>query len=298
MNGKATFMLILAVVSGLGAMYGTSQLLSKDRGPKPVVMQDVVVAVRNLKVDELLRADLVKITKMPKENVPAGSFTTAKAVFDRFVQIQILTNEPVVDAKLAPKGTVAGLVARIPQGMRAFAIEITETTGVSGFVLPGNHIDIIQSRPNARPGQAETEIVLQNVLVLATGQTFIRPEDKSILARTVTVAVSPNQVETLVAARAKGALTLSLRGVNDTQVVESTPTPAVVPPPPPPQPPPPPPEPEPVARKRIAEADDLDLGPRQKFKRITILHGSQAEFVLVPLPGQELRPDEQDPPGR
>ncbi|HEV3121872.1 MAG TPA: Flp pilus assembly protein CpaB, partial [Isosphaeraceae bacterium] len=124
MNGKATFMLILAVVSGLGAMYGTSKLLSKERGPQPVVMQDVVVAARSLKADEVLKADLLKVIQMPKDSAPAGSVKTPKDVFERFVQIPILADEPVVDAKLAPKGAVAGLVSRIPLGMRAFAIEI------------------------------------------------------------------------------------------------------------------------------------------------------------------------------
>ena len=64
-------------------------------------------------------------------------------------------------------------------------------------------------------GPAATETILQDVLVLASGQTFTRPEDRSIMSRTVTLAVTPEQVDVLVAARVRGPLSLSLRGVND-----------------------------------------------------------------------------------
>jgi pilus assembly protein CpaB len=275
-------MLVLAVVCGLGAMYGTSQLLSKDRNKRPV-KEEMLVAVRALKIDEPLKPELFKTVSVPKENVPVGSFKAHKDLVDRLVQIPILADEPVIEAKLAPKGTTAGLVSRIPKGMRAFAIDINETTGVSGFVLPGNRIDIIQGKPS--PGHSQAELVLQNVLVLAAGQMFTRPEDKSILARTITLAVTPEQVETLVAARVKGPLTLSLRGVNDTEIVNRTP----VPEPPPPPPPPPPPEPAPeiikVSQRQLAQQDDPAMQPRRK--RIVIFRGiHNVEVLQLARPGE------------
>ena len=106
------------------------------------------------------------------------------------------------------------MVARIPKGMRAFAIEVNEHTGVSGFILPDHRVDVVQpeSGPNST---SEAETILQDVLVLASGQVFTRPEDRSIQSRTVTLAVTPEQVDILVAASAKGSLSLSLRGLND-----------------------------------------------------------------------------------
>src|SRR5262249_46783388 len=64
------------------------------------------------------------------------------------------------------------------------------------------------------------ETILQNILVLAAGQLFTRPDEKSVQSRTVTLAVTPEQVDVLVAAKAKGPLSLSLRGVNDHDIVE------------------------------------------------------------------------------
>ena len=56
--------------------------------------------------------------------------------------------------------------------------------------------------------------------MLAAGVVFTRPEEKSVLSRTVTLAVTPDQVDTLVAAKSRGPVTLALRGVNDHEIVE------------------------------------------------------------------------------
>jgi pilus assembly protein CpaB len=102
--------------------------------------------------------------------------------------------------------------------MRAFAIDVTEQTGVSGFILPGHRVDVVRYEPTDK-GLAQGETILQHILVLAAGQVFTRAEERSLTTRTVTLAVTPEQVDTLVAARAKGNLALSLRGVNDHEVV-------------------------------------------------------------------------------
>jgi pilus assembly protein CpaB len=214
MNGKSLMMLGLAVVAGLGAMFLTSKLLSNGQAAPPVEMQDVLVAARDLNVEETLKAELVKVVQRPKSEVPPGSFSAFKDVEDRWIQIKTLEDEPILDKKLAAKGTPAGLVARIPKGMRAYAVDVNEQSGVSGFVLPGHRVDVVQI-DNTREGQTDAETILQDVLVLASGQNLMRPDDKTVIAHTVTLAVTPDQVNSLVAAKAKGALTLSLRGLYD-----------------------------------------------------------------------------------
>ena len=157
---------------------------------------------------------MVKVVRMPKTAVPAGALTSAKDAEDRWAQVAILEGEPIVDRKLAARGTPPGLVARIPTGMRAFAIEVNEQSGVSGFVLPGHRVDVVQMESGSN-GHTEAEAVLQDVLVLASGQVFTRPDDRSLQSRTVTLAVTPDQVDSLVSAKSRGSLTLSLRGLND-----------------------------------------------------------------------------------
>ncbi len=170
---------------------------------------------------------MVKVVEVASDKVPAGSFVSYKDIAERWARIPMLAGEPIIDAKLAPKGAPTGLLARIPDGMRAFAIEVNEQSGISGFVLPENRVDVIVSTDSRNSSNAlpMAETILQDVLVLAAGTAVTRPEDPTIVARTVTVALTPDQINTLAARRTKGTLTLSLRGHNDHSIVETPPPP-------------------------------------------------------------------------
>lgn len=287
MNPKSLIILVLAGVSGLGAMMGVSQLI-KNKPEKAQETTPVVTAARELRVEELLKPDALKLVNMPKTQVPEGALVRLEDCQDRWVNTKILAGEPLVEAKLAAKGTPPGLVAAIPKGMRAFAIEVNEQTGVSGFILPQHRVDVIQTKPAGPDGRVESETILQNVLVLAAGQTFTRPEDKSIIVRTVTFAVNPDQVQSLVRARARGPLSLSLRGVNDNEIVEKAPEPEkpeekkVEPPPPPPPP------------VEVAKAEEPPPPPAPKFRLIHIFRGppggNNRETIVS---GKKIRTEEE-----
>jgi len=229
MNSKSLIMLGLAVAFGLVAMLLTRSMLAQAP-TRAEEAQDILVAARDLKEEELLKPDALKVIRMAKSAVPAGAFTAAKDVAERWVKTALLEGDVVIEKKLGPKGTPPGLVANIPKGMRAFAIDVTEQTGVSGFILPGHRVDVVRYE-NER-GAHRAESILQNIQVLASGQVFTRAEERSLTTRTVTLAVTPEQVDILVAARGKGTLSLSLRGVNDHEVVarpEPPPAPAPAP---------------------------------------------------------------------
>jgi pilus assembly protein CpaB len=229
MNGKSLMMLGLAVVFGLIAMFLTRQMLAQEPA-KVEEAQDILVAARDLKEEELLKPDALKVIRMAKSAVPVGAFSAPKDVEERWVKTAMLEGDVVIEKKLGPKGTPPGLVANIPKGMRAFAIDVTEQTGVSGFILPGHHVDVIRYEQE-QGGSQRAESILQNILVLASGQVFTRAEERSLTNRTVTLALTPDQVAIIVAARAKGSLSLALRGVNDHEVVaRPEPKPAAEPP--------------------------------------------------------------------
>ena len=220
MNGKSLMLLAMAVAFGLGAMLLTRQMLAQDPGKHEEETQETVVAARDIKEEESLKPEMVKLTRMAKSAIPAGAFTSPKDVETRWVKTVLLEGDVIIEKKLGLKGTPPGLVANIPQGMRAFTIDVNEQSGVSGFILPGSRIDVVRYEANEK-GVQHGETILQDVLVLAAGQVFTRAEERSLTTRTVTFAVTPDQVQLLVAARAKGSLSLSLRGVNDHTVVNS-----------------------------------------------------------------------------
>ncbi|MFO0957065.1 MAG: Flp pilus assembly protein CpaB [Isosphaeraceae bacterium] len=225
MNGRSLMVLVLALVSGLMAMLAVNQIFKQQGGTQPTDNVDVLVATREIKVEEVLsKADAVKVIQMPRELAPAGSFHAFDEVAERWVQIKMLPDEPILDAKLAPRDSPRGLLPRIPVGMRAFSLEVSEQTGVAGFVMPDHRVDVIQSKTSTKSGNAgasEAETILQDVLVLASGTNLTRTEDKSLTVRTVTLALAPDQVDTLVAARSQGgSISLSLRAINDHDIVE------------------------------------------------------------------------------
>src|SRR5215831_1401636 len=165
--------LALAIAVGLGAMVLTSQVLSQDSGKKEEDTQEVLVAARDIKEEETLKPEMVKVKRMAKSAIPVGAFSSAKDLEERWVKTALLEGDVIVEKKLGPKGTPPGLVANIPKGMRAFALDVTESSGVSGFILPGHRVDVVRYEQSDR-GLAQGETILQNILVLAAGQVFTR----------------------------------------------------------------------------------------------------------------------------
>jgi pilus assembly protein CpaB len=213
------FIMAVAVAIGLGAMVFTRQMLS---GASAEATREVLVAARDFKEEELIKPDMVKVIRMAKSAVPANAFASPRDVEERWIRTTMLEGDVIVEKKLGPKGTPPGLVANIPKGMRAFAIDVTEQSGVSGFILPGHRVDVVRHEVGDRNGP-RAETILQNVLVLAAGQVFSRPEERSVQSRTVTLALKPAEVDIMVVARAQGVLSLALRGVNDHDVVSREP---------------------------------------------------------------------------
>ena len=144
MNGKSMRMLALAVAFGLGAMVVTRMMLAPDPNQKEEEMQDVLVAARDLKEEESLKPDTVKVVKMAKSAIPPNAFSSFKDVEDRWVNMSMLEGDVLIEKKLGLKGSPPGLVNNIPKGMRAMSIDVTEQTGVSGFILPGHRVDVLK----------------------------------------------------------------------------------------------------------------------------------------------------------
>src|SRR4029077_17493732 len=123
----------------------------------------------------------------------------------------MLLEEPIMEGRLAPKGSGLGLAPTIPVGMRAVTVRVHDVAGVAGFVLPGMRVDVLVT---GRPPNAEgtiTNTVLQNMLVLAAAQTIqADSRGQAIQAPTVTILATPDQAETLTLANSEGRIQLVL----------------------------------------------------------------------------------------
>jgi len=190
---------------------------SRSRAP---AQKPVVVATRQLGVGSTLNRASVTLRSVPESLFPAGGFSRVEDVLERPVINSIQADEPVVEARIAVKGSGVGLGPLIAPGMRAISVRVNDVVGVAGFVLPGMRVDVLVTSRPANRAETETQTVLQNITVLSAGQT-IQTDGKSqpIVAPVVTLLVTPAEAEALTLANVEGQIQLVLRNSTDQATV-------------------------------------------------------------------------------
>jgi pilus assembly protein CpaB len=185
-------------------------------------LTEIIKAAKPLATGVSIKPDDVKVDKVPIEHFPKGAFSKVEEVIDRPVVSNILVDEPILEGRLASRGSGMGLAPVIPVGMRAVSVRVNEVVGVAGFVLPGMRVDVlVTGRPPEGSGSMTTT-VLQNILVLSAGQT-IQPDTRgqAINAPVVTLLVTPDQAEVLTLAGNEGRIQLVLRNSSDQQIAQT-----------------------------------------------------------------------------
>ncbi|MDA7428444.1 Flp pilus assembly protein CpaB [Primorskyibacter aestuariivivens] len=140
---------------------------------------------------------------------------------DRFILRTIEKGESILAMKVTEPGQDAGITSRISKGMRAFAIKVDVASGVSGFLRPGDRVDVYwtgrveQIGEQRRGSQDVTKLIETGVQLIAVDQTADGNNSTTTIARTVTVAARPQQVAALAQAQSTGRLSLALVGTND-----------------------------------------------------------------------------------
>lgn len=187
---------------------------------RAVAQKQVVVATKALEAGSTIDRDSVKLRDVPESMFPAGAFSHLEDVLERPVISAIQPDEPVVEARVAIKGSGMGLGPMIPPGMRAISVRVNDVVGVAGFVLPGMRVDVLVTGKPPNRADTETQTVLQNITVLSAGQT-IQTDGKSqpIVAPVVTLLVNPGEAEALTLANIEGRIQLVLRNSTDRTAV-------------------------------------------------------------------------------
>lgn len=178
--------------------------------------------------DEITEDKISKIYYV-KEFLPEGVFTSLEEVFPegpdkvRLVLQPMGELEPLLAHKVTEAGSEAGLVTRLEKGMRAFAIRTDVESGVSGFLRPGDRVDVYWTgtAPGATTGSI-TRLIGRAVEIMAVDQTDNTNFSGTQVARTITVRATVQQVAALAQAQATGRLTLALVGVDDIDTPDTT----------------------------------------------------------------------------
>jgi len=224
MRRRFLLILICACVIGALASFLVYQVVSQAANARSDQSERIVVAAADLGLADTVTAQHIKLVNWPKGSVPPGALRTQAEAEGRVVRSSIVAGEPLIEGKLAPQLAGRGgiMPMLIPEGQRGVTIRVDDAMRESGFVLPNSRVDVLVSMPKA-PGSSEkiAKVILQDVSVLAAGQTVEMKDNKPVTNTTVTLALTPPQVERLAVAQSEGRLMLVQRNLRDTQFVRT-----------------------------------------------------------------------------
>ncbi|WP_171121857.1 MULTISPECIES: Flp pilus assembly protein CpaB [unclassified Ruegeria] len=245
---RAVFGLVLIIGVALagGAVYLAQDYISKTQAElekekraaqdalanvKTITTIDVLVSNRALKYGERLTEEDIRVVQWPEDAIPEGTFLGLAELFpedkkgDRFVLRAMEKDEALMEVKVTKPGESAGLTSRIEKGKRAFAISVDVASGVSGFLRPGDNVDVYWtgSVSGAIAGNSGeiTRLIQTNIELIAVDQKAGSDLTGATIARTVTVAATPEQIAALAQAQNTGRLSLALVGVQDETVASA-----------------------------------------------------------------------------
>jgi pilus assembly protein CpaB len=226
---STTVMIGFAVVFGLLAVFLANvwlngraaeqmrELEARRKAAPPT--HTIVVAAHPLKFGDVLGAFSLRELPWPENALPQGAFgkiselTAARHV----VLMPVAANEPILASNITGPGGRATLSAVLKDGMKAATIRVDDVAGIAGFVLPGDRVDVMLTRPDKQIN----DVLVENARVLAVDQTADETKDKPQLVKAVTLEVSELDGQKLALSSRLGTLSLLLRKAGDAQADQS-----------------------------------------------------------------------------
>ena len=234
MRRSTFFSFLFAAVLAVVAVFGVQQWLNSERqnilqqvmqnSEKPDDATMVVVASTPLRFGERVTASKLKLIEWPGGSVPAGAFSNVENVVgkdeqsSRYVLSAIEVDEPVLNSKITIPGQKAKLSTALRAGMKAVTIRVNDVSGIAGFVLPGDRVDVLLTRGGRSGENSTVDVLLQGVNVLAIDQLADERADKPSVVRTVTFEVSTEEAQKLILGSQIGTLSLALRNIGSADV--------------------------------------------------------------------------------
>lgn len=212
---------ILALVTSI-ITYDWLQKKAEADMTKPLTTQDVAIAKVDVTWGDVLTEDMIEMVPYLKDTLPEGHFASKSSLEGRVVITPLKAKEPIFESSLAPTSVSSGGVAAvISPKKRAMAVKVDKVIGVSGFIHPGNRVDVLVTLRKHDKNDPVTKTVLENVHVLAAG-TKVEKDSKgnqSVKVDVITLEVDPVEAEKLAHAATEGKIQLSMRNFTDTDDV-------------------------------------------------------------------------------
>jgi pilus assembly protein CpaB len=216
------FALVIGLVTGSLVYRAITEKIEAEASVQ--LTGQIVVAAANINLGETVTSQHVRLVSWPKESMPAGTLGSIAEAEGRMALMSIVVGEPLLDAKLASQ--VAGrsgiLPMLVPENFRGVTIKVDDAVRETGFVSPNSRVDVVVSiADNRGSGERTAKVILQNVLVLAAGQSVEMRGNKPVPVTTVTLALTPEQVERLALAQTEGRLMLATRNLGDERIMQT-----------------------------------------------------------------------------
>lgn len=224
MRTIAVLVLMFGIALAGGGAYYVFRYISEIEAlvtrPAPAVeTMRILVSSNDLPYGHVLEGDDVTWADFPIASIPSGAYNdvdallgTQKGVHRSVIQ-PLVRGEPILGSKITRLGELPSLAYNLSPGMRAFSFPISATSGVAGFVQAGNRVDILLTRRNG--ASMRTEVLLQDVLVIAVDQRTEGQTRRAQVGRTATVEVTPINAQKLTIAQTEGNLSMTLRGKDE-----------------------------------------------------------------------------------
>jgi pilus assembly protein CpaB len=221
MNVKKVAPLVIALVLGLVAAKMAFDFVQKrqDQTASDTKKVQIVIAKRPVDAGQVLTDDDLAMGDVSSEAVNDTVFKSTDQVVGRVTVVSIVQGQAVSTTLLAPRGSGPGLQATVPLGMRAVTVDINEITGVAGYLVPGCHVDVLQTLRDEKSGLPVAHTLAQNIKVTAVGQKHGPDGDGG--GRSITLLVTPQQAELFELASSVGRPRFALRGSNDLSVTDT-----------------------------------------------------------------------------
>ena len=218
--------IVISIVIAITGSVFIYKWINLKTAPKEVVKVEseavpIAVAAVDLQWGTQLKPEMIKTTPFLKESLPEGHFTRTADLNNRIVIATLKKGEPVVEHRLAPISIkTGGVSAVLKSGKRAVAVKGDKIIGISGFINPGNRVDVLVTLEDPKTKLDKTKVVLENIPVLATGTQIQRNEKGEPAPVDVyTLEVTLEDAENLSLAASQGKLQFALRNITDTEPV-------------------------------------------------------------------------------
>jgi len=236
MDSKKVGLLVAALlVAGVTAFMAKSMFSAEQTASPsaqaavvPQNLPEILVATRTLAVGTIIEPDSFRYQPWPKELIDNAYYKKGEAdptkLAGTVVRTAVTAGQPLTKGALVQKGDRGFLAAALGPGMRAVSVPVSAQAGVSGFIFPGDRVDVVltqtvQSSNDDGPPLRASETIVRNVRVLATDQRTIPEDDKGARVvrtfDTITIEVTPRIAEKMAVAQSIGQISLALRSIAD-----------------------------------------------------------------------------------